>query len=57
MISFLPVFTMTGAEGKLFTPLAYTKTLVLLALVLVPVLYCWREERAWHRSQPQGQGD
>ena len=43
VISFLPVFTMTGAEGKLFTPLAYTKTLVLLsavvlALVVVPVL-------------------
>lgn len=43
VISFLPVFTMTGAEGKLFTPLAYTKTLVLLAavvlaLVVVPVM-------------------
>jgi len=43
VISFLPVFTMTGAEGKLFTPLAYTKTLVLiaaiiLALVVVPIL-------------------
>ncbi|EHR41915.1 efflux RND transporter permease subunit [Alishewanella jeotgali] len=43
VISFLPVFTMTGAEGKLFAPLAYTKTLVLiaaivLALVLIPVL-------------------
>lgn len=43
VIGFLPVFTLTGAEGKLFTPLAYTKTLVLLAavvlaLVLVPVM-------------------
>ncbi|WP_431355330.1 efflux RND transporter permease subunit [Pseudidiomarina mangrovi] len=43
VISFLPVFMMTGAEGKLFTPLAYTKTLVLLAavvlaLVVVPVM-------------------
>lgn len=43
VISFLPVFTMTGAEGKLFTPLAYTKTLVLisaivLALAVVPVM-------------------
>jgi copper/silver efflux system protein len=35
VISFLPVFAMTGAEGKLFTPLAYTKTFVLLAAVLV----------------------
>lgn len=43
VISFLPVFVMSGAEGKLFTPLAFTKTLVLLAsvvlaLTLVPVL-------------------
>jgi copper/silver efflux system protein len=43
VISFLPVFAMTGAEGKLFTPLAYTKTFVLiaavlLALTLVPVV-------------------
>lgn len=46
VISFLPVFVMTGAEGKLFTPLAYTKTLVLLAsvvlaLTLVPALLMW----------------
>ncbi|WP_213999568.1 efflux RND transporter permease subunit [Arsukibacterium sp.] len=43
VISFLPVFSMTGAEGKLFGPLAYSKTLVLLAaallaLTLLPVL-------------------
>lgn len=43
VISFLPVFALTGAEGKLFSPLAYTKTLVLLcsvvlALVVLPVL-------------------
>jgi copper/silver efflux system protein len=35
VISFLPVFAMTGAEGKLFTPLAYTKTFVLISAVLV----------------------
>lgn len=35
VISFLPVFTMTGAEGKMFTPLAYTKTFVLIASVLI----------------------
>lgn len=35
VISFLPVFTMTGAEGKLFLPLAWTKTLALLASVFV----------------------
>ena len=35
VISFLPVFTMTGAEGKLFQPLAFTKTFALFASVLV----------------------
>jgi copper/silver efflux system protein len=35
VISFLPVFAMTGAEGKLFTPLAYTKTFVLIAAVFI----------------------
>ncbi len=35
IISFLPVFTMEGAEGKLFKPLAYTKTFALLASVIV----------------------
>ena len=35
VVSFLPVFTMIGAEGKLFKPLAYTKTFALLASLLV----------------------
>jgi copper/silver efflux system protein len=35
IISFLPVFTMEGAEGKLFKPLAYTKSFALLASVIV----------------------
>ncbi|HRP63312.1 MAG TPA: efflux RND transporter permease subunit [Phycisphaerales bacterium] len=35
VISFLPVFAMTGAEGKMFIPLAYTKTFVLIASVIV----------------------
>ena len=35
IVSFLPVFTMTGAEGKLFSPLAWTKTIALLASVLI----------------------
>jgi Cu(I)/Ag(I) efflux system membrane protein CusA/SilA len=38
IVSFLPVFVMTGAEGKLFKPLAFTKTYALLAAVLVAVL-------------------
>ncbi len=35
VISFLPVFAMEGAEGKLFKPLAYTKTFALIAAILI----------------------
>ncbi len=35
IVSFIPVFTMEAAEGKLFTPLAYTKTMALIASVIV----------------------
>ncbi len=35
LVSFLPVFAMFGPEGKLFKPLAYTKTFALLASVIV----------------------
>lgn len=35
IISFLPVFTMTAAEGKLFGPLAFTKTSALIAALIV----------------------
>ncbi|MBP9178013.1 MAG: efflux RND transporter permease subunit, partial [Flavobacteriales bacterium] len=35
IISFIPVFTMEAAEGKLFRPLAFTKSFALLAAVLV----------------------
>jgi Cu(I)/Ag(I) efflux system membrane protein CusA/SilA len=35
VVSFLPVFTMEAAEGKLFQPLAYTKTFALLASVII----------------------
>ncbi|WP_051694270.1 efflux RND transporter permease subunit [Desulfohalovibrio reitneri] len=37
IVSFLPVFAMTGAEGKLFKPLAYTKTFALMASIVVAV--------------------
>ncbi|MFI8379963.1 efflux RND transporter permease subunit [Leeuwenhoekiella sp. NPDC079379] len=41
IISFIPVFTLIGAEGKLFWPLAFTKTAALtaslvIALFLIP---------------------
>ncbi|PKK83888.1 MAG: acriflavine resistance protein B [candidate division Zixibacteria bacterium HGW-Zixibacteria-1] len=35
IVSFLPVFTMFGPEGKLFKPLAFTKTFALLASVII----------------------
>ena len=38
VVSFLPVFTMQAAEGKLFKPLAYTKTFALVASVLVALI-------------------
>jgi Cu(I)/Ag(I) efflux system membrane protein CusA/SilA len=43
ILAFLPVFALTGQEGKLFHPLAYTKTFAMigatvLSVTLVPVL-------------------
>ena len=38
VVSFLPVFTMTAAEGKLFKPLAFTKTFALIASVIVALV-------------------
>ncbi|QSZ42862.1 CusA/CzcA family heavy metal efflux RND transporter [Sulfurimonas aquatica] len=43
VVSFLPIFALSGQEGLLFTPLAYTKTFTmsagaLLSITLVPVL-------------------
>ena len=37
VISFLPVFAMEAAEGKLFRPLAYTKTFALISAVIVAI--------------------
>ena len=39
VISFLPVFAMEAAEGKLFKPLAYTKTFALIASVIVAITF------------------
>ena len=43
VLAFIPVFALTGQEGKLFRPLAFTKTIAmagatLLSVTLVPVL-------------------
>lgn len=46
VVSFLPVFLLTGQEGKLFTPLAFTKTYALvasliIALFMIPTAASW----------------
>lgn len=46
IVSFLPVFTLQAAEGKLFGPLAYTKTFALVAaliftLMIMPAFSHW----------------
>ncbi|MEQ9424310.1 MAG: efflux RND transporter permease subunit [Cyclobacteriaceae bacterium] len=38
IISFIPVFTLQAAEGKLFGPLAFTKTFALAAALIVSLL-------------------
>jgi Cu(I)/Ag(I) efflux system membrane protein CusA/SilA len=45
-LSFLPVFTLQAQEGRLFSPLAYTKTFAMaaasiLAITSIPVLMCF----------------
>ena len=55
IVSFIPVFALTDQEGKMFKPLAYTKTFaisasVILALTLVPVLcYYLLKPTQWSR--------
>src|ERR1700737_2846224 len=51
VVSFLPVFLLTGEEGRLFHPLAFTKTFVIaaasiLSVTLVPILMI-----AWMRGR------
>jgi len=45
-VSFLPIFTLEAQEGRLFRPLAFTKTYALaasslVAVILIPVLMLW----------------
>ncbi len=56
ILAFLPVFALTGQEGKLFHPLAFTKTFAmiaatLLAVTIVPVLCSWLVRGPFH---PEG---
>jgi Cu(I)/Ag(I) efflux system membrane protein CusA/SilA len=38
-VAFLPVFTLTGQAGRLFTPLAWTKTFVMLSAALLSITF------------------
>jgi len=57
IVSFVPVFVLTGAEGKMFQPLAYTKTFaiagsVIVAITIVPVLsYYLLKPVVWSRKR------
>jgi copper/silver efflux system protein len=39
IVSFLPVFTMQAAEGRLFSPLAFTKTFALVAALIITIAF------------------
>ncbi|MBT8464929.1 MAG: efflux RND transporter permease subunit [Deltaproteobacteria bacterium] len=39
VVGFLPIFGLTAAEGKLFSPLAYTKTFAISAAFLISVVF------------------
>jgi Cu(I)/Ag(I) efflux system membrane protein CusA/SilA len=55
ILAFIPVFALTGQEGKLFHPLAFTKTFAMigstfLAMTLVPVLCSFLVRGPFHRE-------
>lgn len=57
VVSFLPVFLLTGEEGRLFHPLAFTKTFAIaaasiLSVTLVPILMI-----AWMRGRIRPEGE
>lgn len=56
ILAFVPVFALTGQEGKLFHPLAFAKTFAmigstLLAVTLVPVLCSWLVRGPFHSEE------
>src|SRR5260221_9932970 len=62
-LSFIPVFTLEAQEGRLFSPLAYTKTYAMaaaaaLAVTLIPVLmgYLIRGKIPDERKNPLNRG-
>ncbi|QGY33239.1 CusA/CzcA family heavy metal efflux RND transporter [Pantoea cypripedii] len=56
-LSFIPVFTLEGQEGRLFGPLAFTKTWSMagaaaLAIIVIPILMGW-----WIRGKIPAESD
>jgi len=56
ILAFIPVFSLTGQEGKLFHPLAFTKTFAMfgatiIAVTLVPVLCTFLLRGKFHSEQ------
>ena len=56
LLAFLPVFALTGQEGKLFHPLAFTKTFAMLGatvlgVTLVPVLCSFLVRGPYHEEE------
>jgi len=56
ILAFVPVFALTGMEGKLFHPLAFTKTFAMIgstiiAVTLVPVLCTFMIRGRLHREE------
>jgi len=56
ILAFVPVFALTGMEGKMFHPLAFTKTFAMvcstiLAITLVPVLCSFLIRGKLHREE------
>ncbi len=56
ILAFVPVFALTGMEGKMFHPLAFTKTFAMvgstiLAITLVPVLCAFLIRGKLHREE------
>ena len=39
VVGFLPIFGLTAAEGRLFSPLAYTKTFAIVSAFLISVIF------------------
>ncbi len=57
VVSFLPVFFLGGQEGKLFGPLAWTKTLALVASIVIALVILPAAAHAllgWRRKRPPG---